>query len=66
MSTAYSVDGYEGMAWRKLGRVSKRGNVSMYMVGDDTVRVFPASKVHKLKRGTYCPSCGQMGCMACR
>lgn len=58
---AYQVQGYPGIAWNIVGRSRKRHEVTAVMVGDDRRFTFHESEVSRLKPGSYCPSCGQVG-----
>lgn len=75
--TAYTVDGYRGMAWHYIGPETRAdeetewtgiepetGNVRMVMVGDDRVFTFEPGECHSIPDEEYCGGCGQVGCRA--
>lgn len=72
---AYSVDGYQGVAWRVYGWETepdedtewsgyevRTGRVVAVMVGDDRRFAFEPDDLTPLDREEYCGECGQVGC----
>ena len=76
-ASAYTVDGYNGIAWRVCGWqvqpdedtewsgiMERTGAVVCIMVGDDRKWTFDPSEVHAIEESKYCHECGQIGCCA--
>ena len=72
---AYTVKGYEGIAWYALGWETqpdedtewsgyeqRTGNVVCVMIGDDRRFSFDPADIQPLAREKYCGVCGQIGC----
>ena len=72
---AYTVDGYDGVAWRVFGWETqpdddtewtgievRTGKVLAVMIGDDRRFAFDPEELHPLNREEYCSECGQIGC----
>ena len=72
---AYTVDRYDGIAWRVLGwevepdedtewsgYQVRTGRVVARMIGDDRNFSFDPVEVTPLEREAYCGECGQIGC----
>lgn len=75
----FKVSGYDGIAfyfhsletrpdsdteWTGIER--ETGNVLMVMVGDDRRHSVDPDDIELIPEDGYCPSCGQIGCMAYR
>lgn len=76
-SRAYSVAGWDGIAWRVIGAEIEpdedtewtgyeraTGRVTAAMIGDDAVFAFDPADVSPISDLDYCSSCGQIGCTA--
>ena len=72
---AYTVDRWDGIAWRVLGwelepdedtewsgYYVRTGQIVCCMIGDDRLFVFDPDEVTPLAREAYCGECGQVGC----
>jgi hypothetical protein len=64
---AYSVKGYDGIAfyvrgWEIDDMEERTGRVVVTMVGDDKRHNVEPSDLTPLTEGSYCSSCGQIGC----
>ena len=74
-SSAYTVKGYQGIAFRVTGWETqpdddtewsgeeiRTGKVIAIMIGDDYEHKINPDKLIPISRESYCGSCGQMGC----
>lgn len=74
-SYAYTVDGWDGIAWHVFGwalaldaesewtGIERRsGLVVCVMIGDDRKFLFEPDDITPISREEYCGQCGQIGC----
>jgi len=64
---AYRVRGWSAVAWQVLGwhvtaEGERTGLVVAWMVGDDEPHLIRPGDLQRIRRGSYCGACGQIGC----
>lgn len=61
VDAVYKVEGYDGVAWR-VDEFIEQNMVRCHMIGDDRSFEFDIEELTKIEEGTFCWSCGQIGC----